>query len=81
MKAHSGLQFPSELCFGLMNATKDSYLLNSKVAFLKSGQNSAGISFFSTVNGVKYYFFGIVISHFIRFLTSKHIIPILLEHM
>ena len=26
-----------------MNATKDSYLLNSKVAFLKSGQNAAGI--------------------------------------
>ena len=26
-----------------MNVTKDSYLQNSKVAFLKSGQNAAGI--------------------------------------
>ena len=42
MKAQNGLKFPSELCFGIMNATKDSYLLNSKVAFLKSGQNAAG---------------------------------------
>ena len=37
------LRFLSELCFGIMNATKDSYLLNSKVVFLKSGQNAAGI--------------------------------------
>ena len=43
MKAQNGLKLPSELCFGIMNATKDSYLLNSKVAFLKSGQNAAGI--------------------------------------
>ena len=43
MKAQNGLKFPSELCFGIMNAAKDSYLLNSKVAFLKSGQNAAGI--------------------------------------
>ena len=50
MKAQNGLKLPSELYFGIMNATKDSYLLNSKVAFLKSGQNAAGIcSFFSTV--------------------------------
>ena len=43
MKAQNGLKFPSELCFGIMNVTKDSYLLNSKVAFLKSGKNAAGI--------------------------------------
>ena len=43
MKAQNGLKFPSELCFGIMNVTKDSYLLSSKVAFLKSGQNAAGI--------------------------------------
>ena len=43
MKAQNGLKIPSELCFGIMNVTKDSYLLNSKVAFLKSGQNAAGI--------------------------------------
>ena len=43
MKAQSCLKFPSELCFGIMNTTKDSYLLNSKVAFLKRGQNAAGI--------------------------------------
>ena len=43
MKAQNGLKFPSELCFGIMNATQDSYLLNSKVALLKSGQNAAGI--------------------------------------
>ena len=43
MKAQNGLKFPSELCFGIMNVTKDSYLLNSKVTFLRSGQNSAGI--------------------------------------
>ena len=42
-KRQNGLKFPSELCFGIMNATKDSYLLDSKVAFLKSGQNAAGI--------------------------------------
>ena len=36
MKAQNGLKFPSELCFGIMNVTKYSYLLNSKVAFLKS---------------------------------------------
>ena len=42
MKAQNGLKFPSELCFGIMNVTKDSYLLNSKVKFLKSGQNAAG---------------------------------------
>ena len=41
--AQNGLKFPSELCFGTMNLTKDSYLLNSKVASLKSGQNAAGI--------------------------------------
>ena len=46
MKAQNGLKFPSELCFGIMNVTKDSYLLNSKVAFLKSGQNAAGICHF-----------------------------------
>ena len=43
MKAQNGLKFPSELCFGIMNLTKDSYLLHSKVAFLKSGENAAGI--------------------------------------
>ena len=43
MNAQSGLKFPSELFFGIMNAAKDSYLLNSKDAFLKSGQNAAGI--------------------------------------
>ena len=43
MKAQNGITFPSEMCFGIMNVTKDSYLLNSKVAFLKSGQNAAGI--------------------------------------
>ena len=34
-----------------MSATKDSYLLNSKVASFKSGRNAAGIpmSFFSTL--------------------------------
>ena len=26
-----------------MNAEKDSYLINSKIAFLKSGQNAGGI--------------------------------------
>ena len=44
MKAQKGLKFPSELCFGILNTTKDSYLLNSKVLFLKRGQNAAGIS-------------------------------------
>ena len=29
-----------------MNAARDSYLLNSNVAFLKSGQNAAGICLF-----------------------------------
>ena len=43
MKAQNGLKFPSELRFGFINVTKDSYLLNSKVVFLKSGQNAAGI--------------------------------------
>ena len=43
MKAQNGLKFLSELCIGIMNAAKDSYLLNSKVAFLKSGQNAAEI--------------------------------------
>ena len=43
MKAQNGLKLPSELCFGIMNVTKDSYLQNSKVGFLKSGQNAAGI--------------------------------------
>ena len=43
MKAQNGLKFLSELCFGIMNAAKDSHLLNSKVAFLKNGQNAAGI--------------------------------------
>ena len=43
MKAQSGLKLPSELCFGIMNVTNDSYQLNSKVASLKSGQNVAGI--------------------------------------
>ena len=47
MKAQSGLKFSSELCFGIINTAKDSYLQNSKVAFLKRGQNAAGIcSFF-----------------------------------
>ena len=46
MKAQNGLKFPSELCFGIMNVTKDSYLINSKVAFLKSGQNAARICLF-----------------------------------
>ena len=36
-KAQNGLKFLSELCFGNINAAKDSNLLNSKVAFLKSG--------------------------------------------
>ena len=31
MKAQNGLKFPSELCFGIINVTKDSYWLNSKV--------------------------------------------------
>ena len=35
------IKYPSELCFGIINATEDLYLLNSKVAFLKSGQNVA----------------------------------------
>ena len=43
MKAQSGLKFPSEPYFGIINTTKDLYLLNSKVAFLKRGQNVAGI--------------------------------------
>ena len=43
MKAQNGLKFPSELCFGIMNATKDSYLQNSKAAALKGGQNAVGI--------------------------------------
>ena len=43
MKAQNGLKFPPELCFGNMNVTKDLCLLNSKVAFLKSGQNEAEI--------------------------------------
>ena len=42
MKAQNGLKFLSELCFGIMNADKDLYLLTSKVAFLKRGQNAAG---------------------------------------
>ena len=42
MKAENGLKFLTELCFG-MNEAKDSCLLDSKVAFLKSGQNAAGI--------------------------------------
>ena len=42
MKVQNGLKFPSELCFGIMNATKDSNLLNSKVKLLKGGQNAAG---------------------------------------
>ena len=50
MKAQNGLKFPSELCFSgfsIMNATKDSCLQNSKVAFLKSDQNAVGMrSFF-----------------------------------
>ena len=33
--AQNGLKFPSELCFGIMNLTKDSYLLNSKVAKMR----------------------------------------------
>ena len=43
MKAQSGLKFSSEMCFGIINTKKDSYLLNYKVAFLKRGQNAAGI--------------------------------------
>ena len=43
MKAQNGLKCPSDLCFGTMKVTKNSYLLNSKFAFLKSGQNEAGI--------------------------------------
>ena len=43
MKAQNDLKVLSELCFGILNAAKDSYLLNEKVAFLKSGQNAAGI--------------------------------------
>ena len=43
MKAQNGLKLPLELFFGIMNVTKYSYLLNSKVAFLKSGQNAARI--------------------------------------
>ena len=35
MKAQKDLKFPSELCFGIVNATKDSYLLNSKVAKIR----------------------------------------------
>ena len=38
MKAQNGLKFTSELCFGIMNVIKDSYLLNSK-----SDQNAARI--------------------------------------
>ena len=54
MKAQNGLKFLSELCFGIMSAAKDSYLLNSKVAFLISGQNAAGICpFFSKVKWCK----------------------------
>ena len=36
MKAQNGLKFPSELCFGITNITKDSFLINSKAAFLTS---------------------------------------------
>ena len=43
MKAQNGLKFPLELCFGIITVTKDSYLVNSKVGFLKSGQNEARI--------------------------------------
>ena len=50
MKAENGLKLPSsELCFGILNEIKDLYLLNSKVASLKSGQNGRNLSFFSTV--------------------------------
>ena len=35
MKPQNGPKFPSELCFGIMNVTNDSYLLNSKIVFLK----------------------------------------------
>ena len=42
----NGLKFPPELFFCIMNAARDSYLLNSNVAFLKSGQNAAGICLF-----------------------------------
>ena len=52
MNAQNGLKFPSELCFCIMNTAKDWYLLNSKVAFLKSGQNAAGIYPFFTVLGL-----------------------------
>ena len=41
LKAQNGQKFISELYFGIINAAKDSYLLNSKVAFFKSGQNTA----------------------------------------
>ena len=46
MKVQNSLNFLSELCFGTVNSAKDSYLLNSKVVFLKSGQNEAGIGHF-----------------------------------
>ena len=43
MKGQNGLKFPSELYFSMINVTKDSYLVNSKVSILKSDQNAAGI--------------------------------------
>ena len=52
MKAKNGLKFPSELCFAIIFATKDLPLLNSKVAFLKSGQNGAGN--YPFIYGVKF---------------------------
>ena len=51
MKARNGLKFPSELCFGIINVTKDSFLLNSKVAFFEKWLKcSRNLSFFSTVD-------------------------------
>ena len=45
MKAQSGLKFPSKLYFGIINTTKAKRFVFAKfkVAFLKRGQNAAGI--------------------------------------
>ena len=43
------------VCFDMIKAIKDSHLVNSKVAFLKSIKNAAGIGpfFYGTVQGFR----------------------------
>ena len=54
MKPQSGLKFLSKLCFGIMNTTKDSYLLNWKIAFLKRGKIRQESVLFSTVKRLRH---------------------------